>query len=89
MSDIDKYFADKLNIDRAWLMDNDVIEFSIEYPVCREAIRNEFKLCTLYTLNSEWECHNSRSSPVIYGNGKTVAEAEIAVCNAIYEARDD
>ena len=72
--------------------------WTIHDPRCREVIREKFWLCTNRAGNSTalmdgkyWICSSSnnqiRRIIKIGLRGKTIAEAEIACCEAIYEAQ--
>ena len=105
MFDIDKWFADKcgivfnksrdefgIDIDIKSRITNlnivgDTI-WSIQDPRCMEVIREKFKIETLYGYAEEsWFAESERKADK--GRGKTIEDAEIATCKAIYEARDD
>lgn len=100
MRDIDKWFAeqcgvkcdyDPFNFKAWWEMEGQVKLFylwTIHDPRCREVIRERFFITTMP--------HNDRKQWLSWASdiegttelGKTIAEAEIACCESIYEARE-
>jgi hypothetical protein len=61
-------------------------EWDIENPLCREVVREHFRIDTMPTRNGNgdkvWRCTRNGAN-VVYG--KTIAEAEIAVINKLGE----
>ena len=70
-------------------------EWTIQDPRCREIVREHFKINTSYIDRNKWRSvemkwrkkePDSTGSYCISATGKTIAEAEIACIEAIYEA---
>ena len=100
MKDIDKWFAEQCGVDQrsgAWWIINrttgkviyqGVCDFIIDKPDCREAIRERFSIDTVTYKSLGESAWLSNDNGENEGSGKTPAEAEIACCEAIYEARN-
>ena len=88
-----KHFADKCGVpykSAHWYGGH----FNIKDPRCREIIREKYKIDTLAIAENLrpvtkhlWESYCFE--PAVKGTGKTIAEAEIACLEAIYEAEKD
>ena len=96
MTDIDKFFADKCEVE-IWDSNggykyngqNRCHEWTIQDPRCREIIRERCQLTTDIRQDGSRYCFprlNIDDAIKYIGNGKTLAEAEIACITAIYEA---
>lgn len=62
-------------------------EWTIKDPTCREIVRERFLIETMYDYLGTWESVSRKHDKE--GQGKTIDEAEIACCEAIYEARSE
>ena len=94
MKDIDKWFAEQCGVDLegfyGWfqMVDGEPAKegqhWTIQDPRCREVIRDKFRIETIRVFDlQDWYAYIDPFD----GQGKTIAEAEIACCKAIYEAQ--
>ena len=98
MKDIDKWFADQCSVEiegfYGWfqMIDGEPVKdgqhWTIHDPRCREVIREKFLIET-YTITNVDDSigFGAESNDFKRGSGKTIAKAEIACCEAIYEAQ--
>lgn len=88
--------AEITNDDRRWYRrKGKYFEWTIEDPRCREIVREHFRIETRDRVDSwlavqlKWSKHPDYPETVVCpsGQGKTIAEAEIACITAIWEAQ--
>ncbi len=98
MSDIDKWFADKVGARKmkngGWISEEarkaSSQKFSISDSACREIIREKFKINTQHRESvKRAPVYCFSNSYQLDGSGKTIEEAECNCLQAIYEARND
>ncbi len=102
MNNINKWYADKCGIELiehfseilyTSPMDDNVNDtWTISDPRCREIIREKFRITTMIACNVLYVSFLMPFDLIgIYENAcfKTIEEAELALLQAIYEARDD
>ena len=90
MNDIDKWYAEQCGVDLDdlgdYFADRACIRWTISDPRCREVCRERFNVYT-DKVNGKWSAHQHLETDRYYDD--SIAEAEIACLQSIYEARDE